>query len=136
MLSFFGASFILWDILSSRKARAMVYHQLLIGMAIFDITTAVSWSFASAPINPNDPDDPDAFFIQGAMGNDATCKAQAFFIQLGFTSIFYNVSLAICSTRITEQQGGRLWASQQEEHNAYLSQVSQTLERARANSRC
>ena len=33
--------------------------------------------------------------MEGAIGTEATCKCQAFFIQLGFTSIFYNVSLAL-----------------------------------------
>jgi len=31
--------------------------------------------------------------ISGAIGMQQTCKAQAFFVQLGFTSVMYNVSL-------------------------------------------
>lgn len=88
-LSFVGACYILYDVASDKKNRKTVYHQLLFGMASFDICTAVAWGFATAPI-PS-----EKFWIYGAIGNEATCKTQAFFIQLGFTSVFYNVSLAL-----------------------------------------
>lgn len=91
-LSFFGASFILYSILTDPKSRTTVYHSLLIGMAIFDIVTAFAWCFATAPINK---DDQNALHVEGIMGTEGTCKAQAFFIQLGFTSVFYNTSLAV-----------------------------------------
>lgn len=92
ILSFLGATFILWDILRDKNARSTVYHQLLIGMAIFDLVTAFAWCFTTAPIDRNDS---EAAHVEGVMGSDATCTAQGFFIQLGFTSIFYNVSLAL-----------------------------------------
>lgn len=88
-LTFLGASFILYDILIDPKKRSGVYYQLLIGMALFDIVTALAWCFATAPL-----DEKEAYYVFGAKGTEATCKAQAFSIQLGFTSIFYNVSLA------------------------------------------
>ncbi|CAB9502725.1 expressed unknown protein [Seminavis robusta] len=81
-----GAIYVLYDSLSDPRARKTVYHQLLAGMSSFDLMTAISWAFATAPINDNR--------IEGAIGNDATCTAQGFFIQLGFTSIFYAMSLA------------------------------------------
>lgn len=89
-LTFLGASYILYDILTNPQSRRMVYHQLLIGMAIFDIFTAAAWAFATAPI-PKE----EASHILGAMGTETTCTIQGFFVQLGFTSVFYNVSLAI-----------------------------------------
>jgi hypothetical protein len=89
-LSFGGSCYILFDILSHKKVRETVYHQLLIGMACFDIITAVAWCVATAPI-----DKEKAGHVYGAIGTAGTCKAQAFFIQLGFTSMFYNVSLAL-----------------------------------------
>jgi len=49
ILSFLGASFILWDVLSDAKNRSTVYHQLLVAMAIFDIVTAVAWFFSGCP---------------------------------------------------------------------------------------
>ena len=103
LLSFLGACYIVHDVYSTTKRRLKVYHQLVLGMVMFDLVTALAWSFGTLPI-----DDDESYDVFGARGTDASCRAQGFFIQLGFTSIFYNVSLAICSTGITEQQGGRL----------------------------
>lgn len=110
LLSFGGSTFILVDVLSHIDKRKTVYHQLLAMMACFDLVTAVAWSFASAAIPQKQatnswipefdiatdplPDHVQAN-IYGAVGTDATCQAQAFFIQLGYTSIFYNVSLSL-----------------------------------------
>ena len=58
-------------------------------MAVFDVFTALAWAFATAPI----PE--EKFWIYGASGSEASCTTQAFFVQLGFTSVFYNVSLAL-----------------------------------------
>jgi hypothetical protein len=90
ILSFLGALFVLWDIVSDPTNRGTIYHQLLLGMAIFDICTALAWSLATLPM-PKD----EVFWVIGAQGTDATCTAQAFFVQLGLTSIFYNVSLSL-----------------------------------------
>ncbi|CAB9504802.1 expressed unknown protein [Seminavis robusta] len=90
ILSFLGASYILFDVLTDPKTRQMVYHQLLVGMATFDMVTAIAWSFATIPIDADKAD-----YIQQASGNSASCTAQAFFVQLGVTSIFYSTSLAV-----------------------------------------
>ncbi|CAB9529192.1 expressed unknown protein [Seminavis robusta] len=83
-----GAIFVLYDSLSDGQARKTVYHQLLAAMSCFDLMTAISWLFATAPIDKNYP-------IEGAIGNEATCTAQGFFIQLGLTSVFYAMALAL-----------------------------------------
>ena len=88
ILSFGGSCFVIRNIFSSVKRQKSVYYHLLFGMAIFDIITAVAWVFATAPISK------DIDHVYASSGTEATCKAQAFFVQLGFTSIFYNVSLA------------------------------------------
>ena len=88
-LSFLGGFYILWDVFRS-KSSISVYHELMVGIACFDLCTAFAWAFATAAI-PAD----DGYSISGAEGNDATCKAQGYFIQLGFTSVLYNVSLAM-----------------------------------------
>eukprot|EP00567_Pseudictyota_dubia_P008441 CAMPEP_0197439474 /NCGR_PEP_ID=MMETSP1175-20131217/6205_1 /TAXON_ID=1003142 /ORGANISM="Triceratium dubium, Strain CCMP147" /LENGTH=1214 /DNA_ID=CAMNT_0042969395 /DNA_START=77 /DNA_END=3721 /DNA_ORIENTATION=- len=95
LLSFFGSSFILCTILRDQKKRKTMFHQLLIAMAIFDVITALAWFMATLPIDRYDPG-----YIYGAVGNSATCTMQGFFIQLGFTSIFYNVSLALYYTLV------------------------------------
>ena len=35
------------------------------------------------------------FYVDGAKGNTATCKAQGFFVQMGTIAAFVNVSLSI-----------------------------------------
>jgi len=95
VLSFFGASYILWDVLHSRQNREKVYHQLLFGMVCFDICTAVAWAFSTAPIPTEVYDAVWVGFTYGAAGNVVTCTAQGFFTQLGLTLVFYNVSLSL-----------------------------------------
>ena len=88
--SFGGACFVIRNIFSNVKRQKSVYYHLLFGMEIFDIITAVAWVFATAPISK----DIDHVCATSGTSTDATCKAQAFLVHLGFTSIFYNVSLA------------------------------------------
>lgn len=57
-------------------------------MSLFDILSSIGWMLSSRA-NPID----DAWPIYGEQGNDATCKAQGFFIQLAMTSVLYNMSL-------------------------------------------
>ena len=90
VLSFLGACYIVHDVYSNTKKHIKVYHQLVLGMVFFDLVTALAWSFGTLPIN-----DEVSYEVFGAHGTDVSCRAQGFFIQLGFTSIFYNVSLAI-----------------------------------------
>ena len=65
----------------------------MLGMSIFDVVSAISWGLTTAPIPAyNKYGDPTLMY--GAIGDTASCKAQGFFIQLSFTSIFYNVALS------------------------------------------
>jgi len=89
-MTFLGASFIIWDVVSNVMYRTAVFHQLLFAMACFDIITAIAWAFAAAPMPADGP-----FWIVGTKGSKQTCTAQGFFVQLGLTSVFYNVSLAV-----------------------------------------
>jgi len=89
VLSMLGASYILWDVCHASKRT--VYHGLLFFMAVFDFCTAGAWAFTTAPIPTIDL---YTDYVYGVAGNDAFCKAQAFFIQLGVASVFYNAALA------------------------------------------
>jgi hypothetical protein len=91
ILSFLGACYILYDVLFYKGYREKVYYQLLAAMAVFDLCTAAAWSLATHPLPL-----PEAGYIYGANGGDGGigCTAQGFFVQLGFTSVFYNVSLS------------------------------------------
>ena len=68
IFSFFGATYILNDVLSNPKARKTVYHQLLVGIAIFDMVTAFAWCFATAPIDATE--EGGGGHIEGAIGNE------------------------------------------------------------------
>ena len=88
--SFLGSSFIIYDSAKSSEQRRKVMHQLLIGLSCFDIFGSIAYAFTTLPIS-------EAYIfgpIYGAHGNDATCKAQGFFIQMGTISAYMNVSLA------------------------------------------
>jgi hypothetical protein len=56
-------------------------------MSIFDIIGSTGFAFTSAPI-------PAEYYYEGAHGNDATCTAQGFFIQVGTVAAYFNVSLS------------------------------------------
>jgi hypothetical protein len=67
--------------------------QIMLGMSTFDVVGAIAWGLSTAPIPVyNKYGDPSSMY--GAVGNPASCKTQGFFIQLSFTSIFYNVTLS------------------------------------------
>ena len=62
----------MYDVCSKTKGRGMaVYHELVLGMAVFDLVTAVAWSFASTPVN-----DSEGYEVYGAHGTNASCRAQ------------------------------------------------------------
>ena len=56
-------------------------------MSFFDVLGSVAYAFTSAPI-------PTEYYYPGSHGNDATCTAQGFFIQVGTVAGYCNVSLA------------------------------------------
>jgi hypothetical protein len=56
-------------------------------MSIFDIIGSTGFAFTSAPI-------PAEYYYEGSNGNDATCTAQGFFIQVGTVAAYFNVSLS------------------------------------------
>lgn len=75
------------SVLNDKKKRKKVDGELIILLSCFDIIGSLGYAFASLPIPKED-------YILGAKGNSASCKAQGFFIQLGTTSLYLNVSIA------------------------------------------
>ena len=63
-------------------------NQLMAALSVADIFGSIAYAFTTLPTPTED-------FIQGAVGNQETCTAQGFFIQLGTTSAYINVSLSI-----------------------------------------
>ena len=92
-LSIMGSLFIIWDALRDKIKRKSVYHTLMVAMSVFDIFGSTAWGLSSLPIPQYDVYGNPAS-VYGARGNDSTCTAQGFFIQLGYTSMFYNMSLS------------------------------------------
>ena len=66
----------------------------MFGMSCFDVVNSIAWIFSTAPIPVYD-ENGNRNTIYGAMGSNGTCVAQGFFLQLGLTSIFFNISLSI-----------------------------------------
>eukprot|EP00980_Cylindrotheca_fusiformis_P014971 scaffold4097_cov102-Cylindrotheca_fusiformis.AAC.1 len=104
LLSAIGSSLILWDVFvaskkRNRNRRLTMLHQLLCGMSFFDFFSSIANMFSTLPIpvyryfESTSSRMPTA--IYGAKGNSATCTAQGFFLQLGYTSAFYNLVLTV-----------------------------------------
>lgn len=94
LLSLLGSILIIRDVLKRRRSNNnTVYHQIIFGISIFDAFGSVGWILSTLPI-PEYTTGGDPTAIYGAKGNEGTCTAQGFILQLGYTSIFYNVSLS------------------------------------------
>jgi hypothetical protein len=92
LLSILGSTYVLSNIVRHKERRATIFHRIMIGLTVSDIVSAVAWGFTTLPVPAND-DFGAPSKIYGARGNGVTCAIQGFFIQLGFTSIFFNVAL-------------------------------------------
>jgi hypothetical protein len=102
---------IIWDVfvVSRRKldsnhnysmnGRLTMLQQLVCGMSIFDIFSSLGNIFSTLPIPEYQYFESSSTSIPtgvyGAKGNANTCTAQGFFIQLGYTSAFYNMVLSV-----------------------------------------
>lgn len=91
ILSFLSSSFIIFDASSSQEKRERLQNQLLIALSLFDIFGSAAYAFTTLPIPENYTYGP----VYGAKGNDASCTAQGFFIQIGTISAYTNVSLSL-----------------------------------------
>ena len=86
---FQGSTLIVVDVLRRKSGkRFTTYRQLVLGMSFFDCISSVSHALATsvAPIDSG---------LYQARGNDATCKAQGVLIQLGLSSMLYNMLVSI-----------------------------------------
>eukprot|EP00980_Cylindrotheca_fusiformis_P000742 scaffold174_cov98-Cylindrotheca_fusiformis.AAC.11 len=104
LLSAIGSSLILWDVFvaskkRNRNRRHTMLHQLVCGMSIFDVCSSIGNMFSTLPIPEYQHFESSSTSIPtgvyGAKGNSATCTAQGFFLQLGYTSAFYNLVLTV-----------------------------------------
>lgn len=92
----------------SSTVKVSVYHQLVLGICIFDSMSSIMYMLVGV-MAPHS----SGFYL--SRGNDTTCSIQAFFIKLGYTSIFYNLCLSlyfllvICYNCREEQIQKHLW---------------------------
>jgi hypothetical protein len=84
LLSIVGSSMIIYIL--HRIKKPSVYNRLMFGMSLFDIIQAVSLLIGPFLI-------PESGGRKWAYGNDQTCLMVGFFVQLGCTVPFYNISL-------------------------------------------
>ena len=78
----------MFDVLRKpRKNRFTTYHQFVLGISIYDMISSIAYMLV-AVMAPRDA----GFHL--SRGNDATCTLQGFMIQLGQSSMFYNICLA------------------------------------------
>eukprot|EP00980_Cylindrotheca_fusiformis_P016813 scaffold5067_cov139-Cylindrotheca_fusiformis.AAC.7 len=103
-LSAMGSSFILWDVFvvskkRNQNRRLTMLHQLVCGMSFFDVFSSIGNMFSTLPVREyrysESTTTPRPSGVYGAKGNSATCTAQGFFLQLGYTSAFYNMVLTV-----------------------------------------
>jgi hypothetical protein len=92
LLSIFGSSMIIYDVLRDKTKRSSLFHTLMVAMSVFDIFGSIAWGLTTLPIPEYEYGETSG--IYGTKGNVATCKMQGFLFQLGFISMFYNVSLS------------------------------------------
>lgn len=94
-LSIIGSSLTIYIILSDRKRKLpLIFYRLILGMTIFDISTAFGCFMSSIPVPMHRESvmEDKAWF---AAGNDVTCTVQGFLFQLGFTVVYYNSALML-----------------------------------------
>eukprot|EP00523_Entomoneis_sp_CCMP467_P003471 CAMPEP_0168764426 /NCGR_PEP_ID=MMETSP0724-20121128/24867_1 /TAXON_ID=265536 /ORGANISM="Amphiprora sp., Strain CCMP467" /LENGTH=824 /DNA_ID=CAMNT_0008813649 /DNA_START=35 /DNA_END=2509 /DNA_ORIENTATION=+ len=87
-LSFMGSLYIIYDVAKQRRKVSFwgtdTYHMILVGMSVFDISSSVAWMVSTSALPEYDEERQSEYGVYGAKGNDATCKAQGFFLELGF----------------------------------------------------
>ena len=77
LLSILGSSWIVVEVLTQKNKRNNVYNRLLCAMSFFDVLSSIALFASTWPI-PRDTED-----IIFAVGNEKTCVAQGFLIQVG-----------------------------------------------------
>lgn len=66
-----------------------MHHRILFGLSLSDIVGSIAYSLSTLPSPSGTPG------IWGARGNKGTCTAQGFFINAGFSVLYYNAALML-----------------------------------------
>ena len=70
-------------------SKKRTYHRLVLGMSMCDFSASVAWFFTTWPIPKG------TLGVYGAVGNQQTCSAQAFFAQFSLSTVMYNATLCV-----------------------------------------
>jgi hypothetical protein len=90
VMSILGSFFIVFDVCRNyyKSGIFSVYHELVLTMSSFDFLSSTAWVLGSLPIPAiNEWGEPHP--TDGAKGNNATCTAQGFLMQLGLTGTYH-----------------------------------------------
>eukprot|EP00980_Cylindrotheca_fusiformis_P020884 scaffold7902_cov129-Cylindrotheca_fusiformis.AAC.1 len=88
ILSFMGSLLIVVPVLRDREKRNKTYHQLVLGISCFDLTSSLAYVLDHFLL-------PAGSSIPGSTGNTHTCKLQGVMLQLGYTSMMFNLLLSL-----------------------------------------
>jgi len=89
IMSLVGSAYIILDVMYlNKRRRKKLFGQLMVTLSTFDLFGSTAYALTTIPLPKED-------FIYGSHGNEATCKAQGFFIQVGTISAYLNVSLSV-----------------------------------------
>lgn len=83
-----GSLFIICDASKDITRRSKLVNQLLITLSVFDVIGSLAYALTTLPM-------PELDYIYGSKGNEHTCTAQGFFIQIGTIACFLNISLSV-----------------------------------------
>jgi len=109
LLSFCSSGCIAYYVISDRRRRAKTYHRLLAVMSVCDMVSSFAYFLSTWPV----PQGQNLGWKKNshiwAVGNAATCTAQAVGIQWGVTSAVLNVALSahyllVIRYKVTERQ--------------------------------
>ena len=87
-ISTFASITLTVSILRSNQKLSTVYRRLIFCLSVFDVIQSISQGISSLPMPKGS--------IWGAIGNDATCDIQGFFISASFCgTVLYSLSLTV-----------------------------------------
>ena len=72
---------------SSNNNKPSTYHRLMLGMSATSMSASVCSGLSTWPMPKGT--------VWQAFGNEGTCTAQAFFLQIGISAPFYNLALTV-----------------------------------------
>jgi hypothetical protein len=87
-LSLIGSILIIHEFFSRSPDHRSTYHHLMLAISCYDVISSIAYIFTGVLV-------PTSAGQYESHGNGATCKLQGFLIQLGQTSLFYNLLLSV-----------------------------------------